>query len=52
QIQAAKDSGVTFYRLSEEEKAELINKAKSMYDKWGEKIGAGYFQKVQSMLEN
>jgi TRAP-type C4-dicarboxylate transport system substrate-binding protein len=50
QIQAAKDSGVTFYHLPENEKAELIEQAKPVYDKWGEKIGADYFQKVRNIL--
>ncbi|MBE0577629.1 MAG: TRAP transporter substrate-binding protein [Desulfuromonadales bacterium] len=50
QIQAAKESGITFYQLPEKEKAELIEKAKPMYDKWGGKIGADYFQTVRASL--
>src|SRR6056300_1375368 len=44
QIEAAKANGVTFYNLSSEEKAQLIDRAKPMYDKWGEKIGAEYLR--------
>lgn len=50
QIEAAKANGVTFYNLSSEEKAQLIDRAKPMYDKWGEKIGADYLRQVRASL--
>jgi TRAP-type C4-dicarboxylate transport system substrate-binding protein len=50
QITAAKSSGVSFYSLSLEEKAQLIKLAKPMYDKWGKKIGADYLQQVRTTL--
>jgi TRAP-type C4-dicarboxylate transport system substrate-binding protein len=51
QILAAKNKGVAFYSISEEEKAQLIRQAKPMYDKWGQKIGADYLRQVRSTLE-
>lgn len=50
QIQAAKASGVSFYQFPASEKTLLIEKAKSVYDKWGKKIGAEYFQMVRTTL--
>ena len=50
QIEAAKASGVTFYSLPSEEKARLIELAKPVYDKWGEKIGASYLRQVKAVL--
>ncbi len=50
QIEAAKASGVSFYALSPEERAQLIELAKPMYEKWGEKIGAAYLQQARSEL--
>jgi TRAP-type C4-dicarboxylate transport system substrate-binding protein len=50
QIEAAKANGVTFYNLPLEEKAQLIELAKPMYDKWGEKIGATYLRQVRATL--
>lgn len=51
QIAAAKASGVTFYKLPLEAKAQLIDIAKPMYDKWGEKIGTDYLQQVRTTLQ-
>jgi TRAP-type C4-dicarboxylate transport system substrate-binding protein len=51
QIAAAKSSGVSFYSLSADDKAQLIKLAKPMYDKWGKKIGADYLQQVRTTLE-
>ena len=50
QIEAAKDSGVSFYSLSLEDRAQLIEQAKPMYEKWGEKIGVEYLKEVRSEL--
>lgn len=50
QIKAAKDSGVSFYSLSLEDRAQLIDRAKPMYEKWGEKIGVEYLKEVRSEL--
>ncbi len=38
QIAAAKKAGVSFYSLSFEDKAQLIELAKPMYEKWGENL--------------
>ena len=50
QIQSAQASGVSFYSLPPEEKARLIDMAKPMYDKWGERIGAEYLRQVRATL--
>ncbi len=50
QIEAAKSNGVTFYDLPSEGKAQLIELAKPMYEKWGQKIGADYLQQVRTTL--
>jgi len=50
QIEAAKASGVTFYNLPSGAKTQLIDMAKPMYDKWGEKIGVDYLQHVRTTL--
>jgi TRAP-type C4-dicarboxylate transport system substrate-binding protein len=50
QILDAKKKGVTFYRLSEAEKTQLIKQSRPMYDKWGGKIGIDYLRQVQSTL--
>jgi TRAP-type C4-dicarboxylate transport system substrate-binding protein len=50
QIEAAKANGVKFYSLTPEERAQLVEVAKPMYDKWGERIGADYLQLVRSTL--
>ena len=50
QIEAAKASGVSFFTLSQEERAQLIETGKPVYDKWGEKIGAEYLQEVRTTL--
>ncbi|MGK2905886.1 MAG: TRAP transporter substrate-binding protein [Desulfuromonadales bacterium] len=51
QILDAKDKGVAFYSISEDEKAQLIRQAQPMYDKWGQKIGVDYLRQVRSTLE-
>ncbi len=50
QIDAAKASGVKFFRLSDADKKELKNRAKLVYEKWGEKIGIEYLKQVQATL--
>lgn len=50
QIEAAQASGISFYRLPAEDKARLMDMAKPMYDKWGERIGADYLRQVRSTL--
>ena len=50
QIAAAKDAGVTFYTLPEEDKAAMIKDCDTVYDIWGEKIGKDYFEQVKSLL--
>ena len=50
QIEAARANGVAFHVLPPEEKARLIDMAKPMYDKWGERIGADYLSQVRSTL--
>lgn len=50
QIEAAKKDGVSFFTLSLEDKARLIELAQPVYDKWGEKIGASYLQQVRAEL--
>ena len=50
QIEAAKASGVSFYSLSLEDRDQLIEKAKPIYEKWGEKIGADYLKVVRDEL--
>jgi TRAP-type C4-dicarboxylate transport system substrate-binding protein len=51
QIEAAQKNGVKFFLLPEAEKAILVNKAKPVYEKWGEKIGINYLNEVQSTLQ-
>ena len=50
QIEAAKADGVSFFELSAADRARLIESAKPMYDKWGEKIGADYLRQVRAVL--
>ncbi len=50
QIMDAKSKGVSFFTLSEEDRAQLINSAESVYQRWGEKIGADYLQNVRKTL--
>lgn len=52
QVAAAKEAGVTFTKLSDAEKQQLIDEIAPVYEKWGEKIGMDYFKKVQAALGN
>jgi len=50
QVKAAEANGVSFHSLPLQEKARLIELAKPMYDKWGERIGADYLRQVRAVL--
>ncbi len=52
QVAKAKEEGVTFHKLSDAEKQQLIDEIAPIYEKWGEKIGMDYFKKVQAALGN
>ncbi len=50
QVAKAKEAGVTFYQLSDAERATLIEQAQPVYEKWGEMVGVDYLKKVQATL--
>jgi TRAP-type C4-dicarboxylate transport system substrate-binding protein len=50
QIAAAKESGVTFFTIPEEDKASMIKDCDKVYEVWGEKIGKEYFDQVKNTL--
>ena len=50
QVAKAKEAGVEFIPMADADKAELVKLAAPMYEKWGEKIGKDYFDKVRSTL--
>jgi TRAP-type C4-dicarboxylate transport system substrate-binding protein len=52
QVAKAKEAGVTFTKLSDAEKQQLIDMIAPVYETWGEKIGMDYFKKVQAALSN
>lgn len=52
QIAKAKEAGAEFISLPADAKAELIKKAASVYEKWGQKIGAADPVKVRATLGN
>lgn len=52
QIAAAKENGVIFSTLSAAEKARLVELAEPVVQKWGEKIGTDYMNKVRQTLNN
>jgi len=52
QIAAAKANGVVFNDLSATEKAKLVELAEPVVQKWGEKIGLDYLNKVREVLKN
>lgn len=52
QIAAAKSSGVVFTLLSAEEKARLVELAEPVVQKWGEKIGIDYLNRVRAALQH
>lgn len=51
QIAAAKAAGVEFYSLSDAEHARLIEMAAPVFDRWGERIGKEYLEKVRATLK-
>ncbi len=51
QIAAAKESGVTFLELSDEDMAKMKEMTVSTYDKWSGKIGKEYMQVVNDTLQ-
>ena len=52
QIAAAKKNGVVFNDLPAAEKAKLVELAEPVVQKWGEKIGLDYLNKVRGVLKN
>ncbi len=50
QIAKAKANGVEFIPFSAEDKSRLIEQAQPVYEKWGQKIGADYLNKVRTTL--
>lgn len=52
QIVKAEKSGVSFYNLTDDDRAELIRRAESVYAAWGEKVGVDYLQLVKTKLNN
>ena len=51
-VAKAKEAGVTFNKLSDAEKQQLVDMIAPVYETWGEKIGMDYFKKVQATLGN
>jgi len=52
QIAAAKANGVEFFDLPAAEKAKLVELAEPVVQKWGEKIGMDYLNKVRETLKD
>jgi len=52
QVAKAKADGVTFHKLSDAEKQQLVDMTAPVFKTWGEKIGIDYFNKVQATLSN
>lgn len=52
QIAIAKANGVEFYELPAAEKAKLVSLAEPVVQKWGEKIGMDYLNKVRETLKD
>ncbi len=50
QIEKAKAAGVQFYQLSDDEIGELKKLAEPVLEKWGQKIGPDYLNKVRTKL--
>jgi TRAP-type C4-dicarboxylate transport system substrate-binding protein len=50
QVAAAKAEGVEFHKLSDSDMAELKELAEPVLQKWGEKIGPEYLEKVRTKL--
>ncbi len=52
QIAAAKANGVEFFELPAVEKAKLVKLAEPVVQKWGEKIGLDYLNKMRETLKD
>ncbi|MCP3889569.1 MAG: TRAP transporter substrate-binding protein [Desulfobulbaceae bacterium] len=52
EVANAKESGVTFLKLSDEDTAELKKGTEQVLDKWGKKIGPDYLKAVQDNLKS
>ena len=50
QVAKAKEAGVQFYKLSEDEMATLKKQAEPVIKKWGDKIGPDYLAEVRAKL--
>lgn len=50
EIKEASAAGVAFYAFPPDEKSQLIDLAKPMYDKWGQRIGSEYLLQVRATL--
>jgi TRAP-type C4-dicarboxylate transport system substrate-binding protein len=51
QIAAAKADGVTFLQLNPADKEKMIADSETVYDKWGQKVGREYLDKVRKILQ-
>lgn len=51
EVAKAKESGVTFYSLPEDDTEELKKRLDPVLDKWGRKIGKDYFELVRNTLK-
>ncbi|MEJ2470546.1 MAG: TRAP transporter substrate-binding protein [Desulfuromonadales bacterium] len=51
QVAAAKEAGVAFFKLSDDERQQLIDMTAPVYESWGQKIGMDYFNKVRDALK-
>ena len=52
EVAKAKEAGVTFSKLSDADKKQLVDMIAPVYETWGKKIGMDYFKKVQATLGN
>ncbi|SEA80654.1 TRAP-type C4-dicarboxylate transport system, substrate-binding protein [Desulfuromusa kysingii] len=52
QIAVAKANGIVFIDLPAEEKAKLVSLAEPVVQKWGEKIGVDYLNRVRAALKD
>jgi len=50
EVAKAKEAGVEFIALSDNDKEKLIAMAAPVYDTWGEKVGKAYLEKVRASL--
>ena len=52
EIARAQEDGVHFIELSAKEKQQLVGLAEPVVDKWGEKIGSDFLQRVRATLQD